>query len=65
MALNEGEQAALLTQVETLRDSTEVKLRRLGLPWIKVGLYDERTRQPINSSEAILAMSEEARGSGH
>jgi hypothetical protein len=58
MALNEGERQALLTQVTNLIDATEVKIRRLGLPHINVGLFDERTRQPIGNPQHLIDMAE-------
>jgi hypothetical protein len=56
--LNEGEQQALMTQVTHLIDMTETKIRRLGLPHVKIGLFDERTRQPIQNPQELIDMAE-------
>jgi hypothetical protein len=58
MPLNEGEQQALLTQVTQQINATEVKIRRLGLPHVKVGLFDDRTRRPISDLQEIIDMAE-------
>lgn len=54
----EGEKQALLTQVMQHTEATERKLRALGLKYIKVGLYDERTRGPIHAPDQLIEMAE-------
>lgn len=56
--MNDGEKDALLIQVTMQITHTEKKLRGLGLNHIKVGLYDERTRQPVNNPQDIIDMAE-------
>jgi hypothetical protein len=57
MALNEGEQQALLTRVTQLITATERKVRALGLPYVRVGLFDERNRQPISDTRHLIDMA--------
>lgn len=54
----EGEKQALLQQVTLHIEATEKKLRGLGLKHVKVGLYDERNRQPITHHDHLLRMAE-------
>lgn len=54
----EGEKQALLQQVTLHIEATEKKLRGLGLKHVKVGLYDERNRQPIHHPDHLLKMAE-------
>lgn len=56
--MNEGEKQALLTQVTVQINAAEKKIRALGLPFVKVGLFDERTRQPISDLLDITNMAE-------
>jgi hypothetical protein len=58
MALNEGEQQALLQQVTQLIEHAEAKIRKLGLPHIKVGLFDGRNRQPISHPQHLVDMAD-------
>lgn len=54
----EGEKQALLKQVTVQIEATERRLRALGLKYVKVGLWDERNRQPIGHHDHLLAMAE-------
>lgn len=54
----EGEKQALLQQVTVHIEATERRLRALGLKYVKVGLFDERNRQPISQHDHLLAMAE-------
>ena len=56
MPLNEGEQQALLTQVTVQMEALQKKLRMLGLSTVKVGLFDEITRLPLNHPVMIVQM---------
>jgi len=56
--MNEGERQALLNRVMHEIAATEIRLRRIGLQFVKVGLFDERTRQPINHHDELLDMAE-------
>jgi hypothetical protein len=56
--MNEGERNALLSQVTMHINATEKKLRTIGLVHVKVGLFDERTRQPISDPQELLDMAE-------
>ena len=58
MALNEGERQALLTQVTRLVEYAETKIQRLGLPHVKVGVWDGRTKQPISDPQHLIDMAE-------
>jgi hypothetical protein len=58
MALNEGERNALLTQVTQLVEHAEAKIKKLGLPHIKVGLFDGRTREPISHPDHLIDMAD-------
>lgn len=58
MPLNDGERQALLTQVNLYINAAEVKLRQLGLATVKVGLYDEVTRLPMNHQVQMFQMAE-------
>lgn len=59
MALNDGEKNALINQVEVHVKHLEQKLRGLGLRHVKIGLWHEHTRQPVNTPEEVVAMAEE------
>lgn len=54
----EQEKQALLKQVTLHIEATEKKLRGLGLSFVKVGLFDERTFQPISHYDSLIEMAE-------
>jgi hypothetical protein len=54
----EGEKNALLNQVTVNIEATKKRLRALGLKYVEVGLFDERTRQPISDPQYLIDMAE-------